>query len=73
MIAGVQLEDRIEISVVNRQEMDEQLHCNVALLIERGVTPGSRGILITRHSTHDFTLKLSADVPYGEIKEIDRR
>ncbi|OAD97623.1 hypothetical protein [Arthrobacter sp. OY3WO11] len=73
MIAGVQVEDRIEVAVENRHEMDVQLESNVALLVDRAALPGDRGILITRNSIHEFTLSLSLDVPYGEIREIDRR
>jgi hypothetical protein len=73
MTVTIQVKDRIEISVDSRREMDVQLQVNLALLVERAALRGDRGILIIRNSVHKFTLKLSLDVPYGEIREIDRR
>lgn len=71
MNLSASVQDVLSIRVTDRQDMDLQLHRGVARLRERALSYGDRGILVTRHSSKDFTLELHPNVPYGTTLERD--
>lgn len=55
----------IALTAADRTSMDRQLNEAVAVVREEAMREGRRGILVTRHSSGDFTVSLSDDVPFG--------
>lgn len=61
------------VSVIERDQLDTALDAAVHRAIEEAVTSPGRGVLVTRHSHHSFTVELTGDVPYGTTVERDLR
>jgi AmiR/NasT family two-component response regulator len=61
--------DVIQVRVIDRGRMEQQLESAVAPLLQRALLERDRGILVTRHSPMDFTVQLHPSVPFGVTLE----
>lgn len=59
------------ITGTTRTEIDESLTQAVAMAQSKAEESGRKGILVTRHSHDLYTVRVSADVPYGLTVESD--
>ena len=60
--------NHIDIHVTSREALDSQLDSAVDAL--RSVaTQDQHGVLVTRHSSHYYSVAVSAAVPFGTIME----
>jgi len=62
--------ERIDIHVMNRPALDDQLAAAVGDLQEAAMQARTRGILITRHQPGHYTAELSDQVPFGMTREL---
>jgi len=51
------------------QQIEDDLNAAVELIRREAIKEGLYGILVTRHAPAAFTVAVSADVPYGVIRE----
>lgn len=70
-------EETKEINVIadfhvrNKAERDEKLEAAVTAARSHALAEGAHGLLVTRHEFGRFSVALSADVPFGLIREHD--
>lgn len=60
----------LEISVRERGLLEPALDQAVAE-VRSSQAGADRGVVVTRHSSADFTVALSSEVPYGMTMEVD--
>jgi hypothetical protein len=51
------------------QQIEDDLNAAVELIRHEATREGMYGILVTRHAPASFTVAVSAQVPYGVIRE----
>lgn len=59
----------LAVTVTNRASLERQLDEAVTAARERAMRERCRGILVTRHGPHCFTVELSETVPFGLTRE----
>lgn len=64
-----QQEERLDIEVHNKDQLEYLLNQAELSLREKAAVSGHRGILVTRLSSHQYSLELSTSVPFGQTRE----
>ncbi|WP_454700074.1 hypothetical protein [Arthrobacter humicola] len=59
----------INVTVTDRESLDNQLDAAVYALREKSTGERRQGILVTRHAVNEFTVALSDSVPFGMTRE----
>ncbi|MFJ5695127.1 hypothetical protein ACIP9X_14935 [Arthrobacter sp. NPDC093125] len=60
-----------DFRVEGRTEMEEKLNAAVGAARQQA-SECKRGVLVTRHDFHHFSVSLTPQVPFGFIRENDR-
>ncbi|GAA4024631.1 hypothetical protein GCM10023063_42560 [Arthrobacter methylotrophus] len=64
-----QTAEHLEVLVTEPARLEELLDDAEAMLRQVALPQKIRGILVTRHDPHRYTLALSDTVPFGETRE----
>jgi hypothetical protein len=60
----------VVVRINKRNELEEELDRAVEGAVQVALKNPGRGVLVTRHDHHNYTVELSSDVPYGMISEL---
>jgi len=63
------LHPAIEVDGANPESLQENITAAVNEIRSRAMLLGRHGIMVTQHDFNSFSVKISAEVPYGETWE----
>jgi hypothetical protein len=68
-VASAEHQTIITFHVGSRADMESSIETGESLLRTSALQTADKGILVTRHSPHDFTMELHPEVPFGTTRE----
>lgn len=71
MITTIEADRYFHITGLSPTEIADSINTAVEMARDHSMTEGWQGILVTRHGPDNYTVNLSADVPYGVTVERD--
>jgi hypothetical protein len=71
MIITIEAGRYFHITGQSPTEIEDSINTAVEMTRGHSMTEGWQGILVTRHGPDNYTVNLSADVPYGVTVERD--
>lgn len=71
MITTIEADRYFQITGLSPTEIADSINTAVEMARDHSMTEGWQGILVTRHGPDNYTVNLSADVPYGVTVERD--
>ncbi|CAH0279774.1 hypothetical protein SRABI26_03908 [Arthrobacter sp. Bi26] len=71
MIITIEADRYFHITGLSPTEIEDSINTAVEMARDHSVSEGWQGILVTRHGPDNYTVNLSADVPYGVTVERD--